>query len=364
MEILENIPLARYTTFYIGGPSRYLIFALEVKDIIEAINFAKDKQLPYLIIGGGSNCLVSEKGFVGITIKIENLGMDLVEETDQTVTLKISSGEKWDDVVRFATKENWWGIENLSHIPGCTGALTVQNVGAYGQEASLVVKEVEVIDTKDNQIKTLSNEQIEFDYRKSIFNSIQKGRYIILSTTLVLQKQPQPNLSYGDLSKKFADNVEPTINQIREAVIQIRNQKFPYPDSPERGNSGSFFKGQILTEDQFNLLFEKLKANFSEEVVSRLQSMRDRLQVKQGYKTPSAFLIELCGFKELTIGGAKINPNQPAIIINYTGTATSSDVLALYKQVSSEVFNKTGVKLGIEPELIGFDQEELTNLMV
>lgn len=360
MQILENIPLAFYTTFYIGGPTRYLIFAQDNDEIIEAVHFAKDKQLPYLILGGGSNRLVSNRGYNGVTIRIESLGMDLVEEDDQTITLKIASGEVWDDVVRFAVSENWWGIENLSHIPGFTGAFCVQNVGAYGQEASQVVKEVEVFDTQTEKTITLTNEQLEFGYRSSIFNTTKKGQYIILSTTLTLQKNPQPNLSYGDLAKEFKDNrTQPTIAEIRSAIIKIRDLKFPFPSDSKKGNSGSFFRGPILSESEFQLLVTKLKASFSTEVISKLENMKDRLKVPQGYKTPAAFLIELCGFKDLTIGGAKINPDQPAIIINFTGSATSTDVLSLYQTVSHQVFVKTSVRLGIEPVLVGFEPEEL-----
>lgn len=363
MEILENIPLAFYTTFYIGGPSRYLIFANDTEEIIDAVNFAKQKNLPYLIMGGGSNRLVSNRGYKGVTIRIESIGMDLVEETSDTVILKIASGEKWDDVVKFAVEENWWGIENLSHIPGFMGAFCVQNVGAYGQEASQVVVEVEVFDTQTEKIEILSNRQLEFGYRSSIFNKSQKGRYIILSTTILLQKTPKPNLAYGDLQKEFAKQIAkqeiPSIKDIRSAIIKIRNIKFPYPDEAKKGNSGSFFRGPILTESEFELLVNKLKASFPAEVISKLEGMKDRLKVSQGYKTPAAFLIELCGFKELVVGGARVNPEQPAIILNHTGSATSTDVLALYKMVSDEVYNKTSVQLGIEPELVGFEQEEL-----
>lgn len=360
MEVLENIPLAFYTTFYIGGPSRYLIFAQDTEEVIEAVHFAKDKQLPYLIMGGGSNRLVSNRGYKGVTIRIESVGMDLVSETESEVVLKVASGEVWDDVVKFAVSENWWGIENLSHIPGFTGAFCVQNVGAYGQEASQVVKEVEVFDTQKEVITILQNSELDFGYRSSIFNSSQKGRYIILSTTLVLNKVGQPNLSYGDLAKEFSkQKTSPTLSEIRQAIIKIRNLKFPFPSEAKKGNSGSFFRGPLLNESEFELFLANFKASFPADTAKKLEAMKDKLKVPQGYKTPAAFLIELCGFKDFTIGGAKINPDQPAIILNYTGSATSTDVLQLYNQVSQEVEKKTSVKLGIEPDLIGFEKDEL-----
>lgn len=363
MQLVENFPLARYSTFYIGGPCRYLIYVSSLEELKDALGFAKSEQLPFFILGGGSNLLVSDNGYNGVVIKIELLGIDLVNEQSDQVVLKVASGENWDDVVRFAVEENWWGIENLSHIPGTMGAFCVQNVGAYGQEASQVVTEVEVFDTKTETIKTFTNDQLDFGYRSSIFNSSEKGRYVILSTSLVLFKKPYPNLEYGDLKAKFSDELDkgqtPNIEDIRLAVIEIRDRKFPFPDSPSKGNSGSFFRGPILTESEFESLLVNLEANFSSEQINKLKGMKDRLKVSQGYKTPSAFLIELCGLSELIVGGAMINLNQPAIILNFSGDATSSDVLELYKVVSQKVYEQTSVRLGIEPELLGFAPEEL-----
>ncbi len=352
MQILENVNLAPYTTFYIGGPARYLIFAQDETEIREGIKFAKDQNLPFLIFGGGSNILVNDDGFVGVAIRIESVGIDIVEDEPEFVTLKIASGEVWDDVVRLAVEENWWGIENLSHIPGFTGAFCVQNVGAYGQEASDVVVSAEVYDVIEDKVITLSNTQMNFGYRTSIFNTTHKNRYAILSTTLRLSKLAQPNLSYGDLAKKFPSG-NPSIMQIRQAVIEIRNKKFPFPSSPEKGNTGSFFRGPLLSESDFIALKEKLGNQFP-VASEKLKQMEDKLKVAQGYKTPTAFLIEVCGLKGTKVGGAKINDNQPAIILNHNGQATSSDVLALYKQVCEAVYEKTGVKLGMEPELIGY----------
>ncbi len=363
MQLKENVLLSPYTTFYIGGPSRYLIFAQDSDELIEGVNFAEDKNLPLLVFGGGSNLLVSDLGLDGVAIRLENIGMDIVEETNDEVHLSIGSGEVWDDVVRFACEEKWWGIENLSHIPGFSGAFTVQNVGAYGQEASGVVVGVEVYDLKDKQIKTLNHEQLEFGYRKSIFNSSEKNRYVILATTLRLQKNGEPNLSYGDLSEKFKDS-QPTIQEIRSAIIEIRNQKFPFPSEPTKGNSGSFFRGPILSEQEFESMQTKLSEVLGNDAQIKLEKMKSRLRVSQGYKTPTAFLIENCVGKELVVGGAKINPNQPAIILNYSGQATSTDVLTLYKQVSSSVFDQTGVRLEIEPELVGFTKAELAEFGV
>ncbi len=303
--------------------------------------------------------LVRDAGFDGVAIRLETVGIDIASETDSEVVLRVAAGEVWDDVVRFACEQNWWGIENLSHIPGFVGAIPVQNVGAYGQEASQVITQVEVYDRSTKQIQTLSNEQCAFGYRSSLFNQAQKHRYVILSVDFKLSKISQPNLSYGDVSKQFAGQQEVSIQDIRDVIVQIRDQKFPFPSSPEHGNSGSFFRGPILNEQQFQDLLSTIENKFNAAAKQKVESMQDKLKVAQGYKTPAAFLIELCDLKNEQHGGAKINFPQPAVIVNYTGQATSSDVLELYAKVSDQVEQQTGVKLGIEPELVGFSESEL-----
>jgi UDP-N-acetylmuramate dehydrogenase len=267
MEIKQNVSLKNYCSFFIGGPARYLLFAQNNEEIIEGLNFAKQENLECLVFGGGSNMLVSDNGFDGLALRVETIGMDIISETDSEVRLRIASGEVWDDVVRLACEENWWGIENLSHIPGFVGAFPVQNVGAYGQEASQVVEQVEVYDKEDSTIKFISNADCKFGYRSSIFNKEDKNRFVILSVDLKLSKIPQPNLSYGDLKKQFGDleSEQISIQDIRQFVIQIRDIKFPFPTSPEKGNSGSFFRGPILTETDFNNLLIKIEINFGEQ---------------------------------------------------------------------------------------------------
>ncbi len=358
MQIKENFPLAPYTTFYIGGPCRYLIFAQDTAEIQQGIDFAKQQQLPLFVFGGGSNVLVADKGFSGVAMRIETVGIDLVSETDSEVILDIASGEVWDDVVRLACEEGWWGIENLAHIPGFVGAFAVQNVGAYGQEASDVVQQVTVIDRESSNIATLTNEQLAFGYRKSIFNTTDKNKYIIISTRLKLRKNGQPNLSYGDLKDRF-QNLQPTIQDIRSAIIEIRNNKFPFPSEPTVGNAGSFFRGKVLSESEFADLQTNIHSHFSKDAAQKLQGMSGKLRVRQGYKTPTAFLIEQCVGRELVVGGVSLNPNQPAIVINHSGQGKAAEVLELFNQVKQAVLDRTGIELEAEPEFIGFPKQEI-----
>ncbi len=351
MKIQENILLALYTTFKIGGPARYFCVVKDQFDALTAFEFAKKNNLKTFILGGGSNLLISDKGFNGLVIKIDNKGVEVVTEDENSVMLKVASGEVWDDTVSFAVSNNWWGIENLSHIPGSTGAIAVQNVGAYGQEAKNVIDRVLVFDVNTHQIITLGKAECGFEYRKSIFNSSEKGRYIIFYIYFVLQKTAQPNLNYRDLKEIFT-YPKPLILDIRKAVIEIRDKKFPFPTTAEKGNAGSFFKNPILDSNQYEDLKSQIQQNFGEHKVSELEKKKF---LENGLtKVPAAFLIELCKLKDLSTGGAAINQNQPLVIINKSGEATSGDILALAEEVKKVVKEKTSIELLFEPELIGF----------
>lgn len=399
MEIQENVLLAPFTTFKIGGSARWFCVVRDQFNALEAYEFAKKNNLPTFVLGGGSNVLISDRGFKGLVIKVENFGIEVITpvvpsrpnepacrqagasdefvlgkalsaaEGDTSthpqdcisdslgmvdkdmVLLKVASGEIWDTVVDFAVKNKWWGIENLSHIPGSTGAIAVQNVGAYGQEASNLIKSVTVFKKDTRQILELSGSECEFSYRKSIFNSTQKGKYIIFNVSLILSKTAKPILTYRDLQNHFSGK-SAEIQDIRRAVIEIRNKKYPFPKEAKLGNAGSFFKNSVLTEEAFQRLLKIIGNNFGVKNAEELNSQKfiDNGQIK----IPTAHLLEICGLKDLREGGAKINHNQPLVIVNETGAASAADVLGLANQVRQAVLEKTGISLEFEPELIGF----------
>lgn len=365
MDIQKNIILAPYTTFHVGGPAKFFCAPQNVDELKEAIQFAKDKSMPVFILGGGSNIVVRDSGFNGLVIHWTPKRLKIIADDDQGVQLQIGAGEVWDDVVAYTVNNNWWGIENLSHIPGLSGSLAVQNVGAYGQEASKVVVSVEVLDTERDVIKSITNEQCQFGYRKSIFNTTEKGRYVILNTILKFSKIPQTLLAYGDVKKYLVEHsiIDPTQQQIRQAIIEIRDRKFPFPKEAKNGNAGSFFRGPILEPFQIEHLFQQVGSNFGAEALEKLHTMSDRLMVDQGLKTPTAFLIELCGLRGLQIGGARVHDQHAAIMTNATGQATSKDIVNLFKQVAQTVLDRTGVLLHIEPELIGWSEAEKTDIL-
>ncbi len=362
MKFLENIKLSEHTTFRIGGPAKYFVEVITLNDILEALAFSEKKQLPVLALSGGSNVLVSDQGFDGLVLKLGIKGVEKIIENNEEVVLKLGSGEIWDQVVAFAVECGLWGIENLSHIPGRVGGFAVQNVGAYGQEAKDVVVSVDAYDTIEKRLVTLDNKTCGFGYRKSIFNTSKRGRYIILFTRIRLLKNGKPNLSYVDLSQVM-EAKEVNLKNIRDSIIQIRNRKFPFPISAETGNSGSWFKNIFLNNTELKLFKNRIMSTFGHEAQERLQSYENRFKLPEGVKIPAAFLLDICGLKGLSFGGAIINPNQPLVIVNSSGHATASDVLQIVRTVKSEVFTKTGINLLIEPELIGFKSKELEGVV-
>ncbi|MDP4199293.1 MAG: UDP-N-acetylmuramate dehydrogenase [Bacteroidota bacterium] len=359
IQIRKSLSLKPLTTFKIGGPAREFVEIADAEDIPEALVYAESHALKTLVLGGGSNMLVSDNGFVGLVINVKNKGIAELGSGQ----LKVASGEYWDQVVQFAVERGLWGIENLSRIPGRTGAVAVQNVGAYGQEISQVLVSVEVYDRKKKSFRTLTKEECGFSYRKSIFNTTEKNRFVILNTTLRLSEEPHRNLTYPDVKKRFENNPEPTQQEIREAIKEIRDKKFPFPPESVEGNAGSFFKNSVLSGEQFGHLLTLFRRNLPEHVGRLHQITRTdpiaHHPLPSPVKVASAFILEACGLKGFRRGDVMLNPSQPVVVLNVTGQATADEVLSVVKQVRTIVEEKTGLHLYTEPELIGFTAEEL-----
>lgn len=359
LTIKRQVPLSAYTTFRIGGPAKFFACVKDQFDALEAYEFSEQRGLPLFLLGGGSNILVSDRGFNGLVLRMVNKGIEVVSKNQNEILLKVASGESWDGVVKFAVHNGWWGIENLSHIPGSAGAIAVQNVGAYGQEASQVIDSVTVFNTHTKEIYSLSNQECDFSYRSSIFNGSAKGKFLIFYITLKLSKNGQPNLNYFDL-REFFGKRKPTLEEVRQAIIKIRDKKFPFPSAPTKGNAGSFFKNLELKEDEFSDLKKRFETVFNRQVSEALAQKTFKTDDNK-FKVPSAFLLDVCGLKNVQVGGARINERQPLVIVNASGKAKAREVLALAKLVRKTVFEKTGQQLPIEPELVGFSERELAD---
>jgi len=364
MEIQENYPLAELTTFRLGGSAKFYCKVADIGSLGESLNFAKQKKLPLLVLGGGSNILVSDEGFDGLVIQIDFPGIEILTQDKEFAEIKVGTGEVWDKVVEFAVANNLWGIENLSSIPGKTGATPVQNVGAYGQEVAQTISRVEVFEIATGQIKMFSGTVCGFGYRRSIFNSDQKGKYILLNVFFRLKKTSQPNIEYADVKKYFAEaNIQsPSIRQVREAIVAIRKTKFPN-DIDKIGNAGSFFKNVVLNEKEYGILKSGFEKNLGTEAVQKLEVIKNKFPTEKGIKIPTAFLIDICGLKGSSYGGAKLWEKQSLVIVN-EGTATSNDVLSLYLKIKRAIFEKTGLFIDHETEFVGISEKQLSDLKI
>jgi len=362
--IRRDEPLKPFTTFKVGGPADFFAGAATRDDFLAALEFARNERLRVFVLGGGSNILVSDNGFPGLVIHPVQRGVAIEPAENQKVMLRVEAAETWDDVVARAVAENLYGIENLSHIPGQSGAAIVQNIGAYGQQISDVFASATVMEARSGKVMKLSAADCAFGYRKSIFNSSAKNKFTILQLELALNRQGTPDLRYPDVRNFFNERgiENPSIQQVREAVIQIRDRKFPFPREEKGGNAGSFFKNLVLHEADFKVLRDNIRRNFSAAELERLEQIRKRSGADGAVKVPTAFLIEICGLKGHREGGALVNRSQPLVLLN-DGGATAHDVLTLAGFVRRTIYERMGATIELEPELVGFEPGEVAEYL-
>jgi len=335
MSLQENISLRSHNTFGIDVKTKKLA---TVKNVNELKNILSNNLLPLCILGGGSNILFT-KDFDGLIIKNELKGIQLINENDTEIYLKVASGEVWHEFVLFCIENNYCGIENLSLIPGSVGASPMQNIGAYGVEVKDFITEVEAMHLKSLKITYFSTNDCEFDYRSSIFKTKEKGNYFITSVTFRLNKQPNINTSYGaiqsELEAKGISN--PTIKDVSDAVICIRESKLPNPK--EIGNAGSFFKNPSVSNEKA----EALKNEFP--------AIPNYPQNNGTTKIAAGWLIEQCGFKGKTFGNYGVHKNQALVLVNYGG-AQGKDIYALSETIIDAVQQKFGILLEREVNIL------------
>lgn len=339
MTIQENIPLNKYSTFRIGGQARFFCVVKNEDELIEAIGFSKKKKVPFFILGGGSNILISDKGFAGIVIKMEMKGIEVKEIDPKKVLVKVYAGENWDDFVGKMVDSGYYGVENLSLIPGTVGASPVQNIGAYGSEVKDTIESVYVLDTKKDEYVTLKNIECKFGYRYSIFKDDPR-RYVVISVNFILQKEGKLNLEYKDVKEYFSfKNIkEPKLKQVREAVVEIRTRKLP--SIKEYGTAGSFFKNVVTSPAKAKELLTKYPDMILHEVNDKK------------VKIPLAWILDhVCGFKGVRIGDAGIYKNQALVLVNY-GKATAADITNLAQKMVDAVYEKTGIEIFPEVEWV------------
>jgi UDP-N-acetylmuramate dehydrogenase len=352
--LLENIPLAPLTTIKIGGPAKYFVEAGSIGEVQEAFSYARSRDLPLFVLGGGSNLLIADAGWPGLVLKIAIQGINKVQRSSHDEGGKIlfdaGAGESWDKFVSHTVMARCAGVECLSGIPGSVGGTPVQNVGAYGQEVSETIVAVQVLDTKDGQVRELCPEACGFSYRSSIFNTTERGRFIVLRVTYGLTPEGKPRIAYADLKRHFEGReMPPNLAETREAVRHIRALKgmlITPGDPPDCLSAGSFFKNPVLSEEQHEDLKQRAAARgLTLPIYPALETRK---------KVSAAWLVERSGFaKGFGSGRVGISTRHALAIVN-RGAATAADVLALKEQIQHRVEEIWGVRLEPEPVMVGF----------
>ncbi len=328
-QIKKNILLSSYTTLHTGGVADYLVEVFSKEELKVAFLWAKaNTKTPPLILGGGSNVLISDYGYRGLVI-INRIKRIVYEVSERVVKLNVGAGETLDEVIRDAVNKEYWGLENLSSIPGSVGATPVQNVGAYGVEVADLIESVTAIHVDTQEEKNFRNEECCFAYRDSYFKTIEGSKWCIVEVVFILKIQPSPRLQYSDL--KHLDNNEVTQENIRNAVIEIRSKKFP--DWNEVGTAGSFFKNPIIRNEQYLELKNEYPG------IVGYEQENGMVKVSLGF-----VLDVICGLKGYRKGKIRLFEKQALVLVADDG-ATAEEINLFANEIEKKVFEKTKIKI-------------------
>ncbi|MDQ3536321.1 MAG: UDP-N-acetylmuramate dehydrogenase [Bacteroidota bacterium] len=338
MRIFKEKSLKEFNTFGIDIIAKYFVEINTTEQLQELLQLKEYKDLPKLILGGGSNLLFTDN-FDGLVIKINIKGSQVIKEDDDNLFIKCGAGVNWHEFVLECLNKGYAGLENLSLIPGTVGAAPMQNIGAYGVEIKDLFHELEAVDIASGDIRTFDNASCEFGYRYSIFKDKEKGKFIIVSVTFKLNKKPNFNISYGSIQDTLKELglTELSINSISKAVIHIRQSKLP--DPKEIGNAGSFFKNPTIGKEEYEIL-KTIYPEIPGYVVD-----------ENSIKVPAGWLIEKCGWKGKVIGQTGVHKNQALVLINY-GNAKGREIEDLAYQIQDSVKEKFGIILTPEVNII------------
>lgn len=337
MQIRENISLQSFNTFGIQAHARYFAPFATVEELKELLSYKQHSINSRLILGGGSNILLT-KDFDGLVLKNELNGIEVVQEDETSYYVKAGAGVNWHQFVNYCIENNFAGVENLSLIPGSCGASPMQNIGAYGVEIKDVFHELEAFHIQDQVMKTFTLEECHFGYRESVFKRAFKNQFVITSVTYRLRKQPVFNTSYGAIHQELERMgvTELSIRAISQAVMNIRTSKLP--DWREVGNAGSFFKNPQVPNELFRILKEQYP-----DIVGYPHEGNTKLA--------AGWLIEQCGWKGYRKGDAGCYLKQALVLVNY-GSATGQEIYQLSEEIIQSVKAKFGVELEREVNII------------
>ena len=355
LKIEENVPIRNLVTMRIGGPARFVITVTSKEEIPEAFQFAKERNLPVCVLGGGANTFAKDEGFDGVIILDRIMGISEVERPEDEspkdgdiAYFKAYGGEQWDDLVTYVSERGYSGIEAMAGIPGTAGAAPVQNIGAYGQEVTQVIVSVDTYDTKTGEFVVIPASEMKMSYRKSIFNSGKNvGRYFIYATTVRVKKGQLNPPFYRSLQAYVDEHLETDFSPLNIArmVKAVRNSKLPDPE--KIASAGSFFKNVYLTDEE------------ADEAEARgIQVWRNAKEVgpdspeKRTNLVNSGWLLEEAGLKGKVFHGMKVSEKAALILIN-EDAKTYADLAAAREEIANIVFEKFGFRIEQEPDEIG-----------
>lgn len=354
MEILENVDVRDFCTLHSGGKFRYMARLSDPVDLKQVYIFAREKDIRVLPIGGGSNLVFNDDVLNVLALKAEILGFDILNEDNDSTILKIGAGENWDKFVDKVCSMGLCGVESMSAIPGTVGATPVQNVGAYGQEIKDTLISVDVFDTLNLEYKTLSKDECNFRYRDSIFKTEEKGRYFITSVTVRLSKKIPEMPNYPGVKKYFDEKniTSLSLMDIRNAIINIRAAKLPNPS--EIPNVGSFFENPIISKTQYQSIVKAYQGPSLVDLVD-LVDLVEKIPFfevdNDRVKIPAGWLIENAGLKGHNFGNVSVYEKNALVLVN-NGGATGQDFANARDEIIKTVFDKFGIILEQEPEII------------
>lgn len=343
MRDINNYSLLEHNTFGIDAKcERFIEYASneEAQMVAEVLRGANK----YLIIGGGSNLLLTKdyQGIVVTPATMQNVA-DGIETLNDGVSIRCWAGLVFDDVVAFATNKGLYGMENLSLIPGEVGASAVQNIGAYGAEAKDVIESIEAVEIATGKVVTISAADCNYAYRQSIFKHEWKDKYLITHVTYRLSSTFTPHLDYGNIRAELEKKriVTPTAQQLRDTIIEIRNEKLP--DPKVEGNAGSFFMNPIVDKKKY----QELAARYDKMPHYVVEDTNGEV----AYKIPAGWMIDQCGWKGKTLGKAGVHAKQALVLVN-RGGATGADITHLMKTIQDDVKRTFGIELHPEVNII------------
>jgi UDP-N-acetylmuramate dehydrogenase len=347
MIVKENQQLAALTTLGIGGPARWFAEAATEADVAAAAGWTRERGVPLFVLGGGSNLLVSDAGFDGLVLHIRLHGVTAEDAWNDRV-YRVAAGEDWDAFVSRAVAENCAGVECLAGIPGTVGGTPVQNVGAYGQEVASVIERVRSFDLERREFVEFTAAECGFSYRRSRFNTENRGRFVVTRVDYRLRCGGAPTIAYPDLKRAFGERGtaggEPGLAEVADAVRRVRRTKgmLLVEGDLDCRSAGSFFKNPVLPAEQFA------------EIVARGATPPGFNAGSGMVKVPAAWLIEQVGFaKGYALGAAGISSRHTLALVN-RGGATAAEILGLAGQISRRVESRFGIRLEMEPVMVGF----------